>query len=227
MGETQMTAFVWNALAPDTRRVFDALATLPLPSDFYLADGTALALQLGHRISYDLDFLSTSSPLGMTERSRLAHQLQSIKPTTIKHEQDEQLYATVMGVEVSFIYQHHPLLSATLEAGDLQLASAVDIGLMKLSAIKDRGTRRDFVDLYCLRKVAPLKTLFELLPKKFFDRPDFTVHLAYALQYFADAEQDTRERQMLQPVKWSDVKKYCIDGSNLLSKINAGLEPRK
>ena len=222
-----MITIAWNALAPDTRRAFDALAALPIPSGFYLAGGTALALQLGHRISYDLDFFSTSNLLGTAERSRLAHQLQSIKPTTIKHEQDEQLYATVMGVEVSFIYQHHPLLSATLEAGELQLASAVDIGLMILSAIKDRGTRRDFVDLYCLRKVAPLKTLFDLLPQKYSDRPDFTVHLAYALQYFEDAENDTRELQMLRPVKWSNVKKYCIDGSNLLSKLNAGLEPRK
>ena len=222
-----MITISWNALAPDTRRAFDALAALPMPPDFYLAGGTALALQLGHRISHDLDFFSTTNPLGMIERSTLAHSLQSITPTTIKHEQDEQLYATIMGIEVSFIYQHHPLLFPTVEVNRLQLAQPIDIGLMKLSAIKDRGTRRDFVDLYCLRKVAPLKTLFELLAKKYSDRPDFTVHLAYALQYFKDAENDSYELQMLQPVKWSDVKKYCIDGSNLLSKINAGLEPRK
>ena len=198
---------------------------LPVSSDFYLAGGTALALQLGHRISYDLDFFSTTNPLGMVERATLARRLQSITPTIIKHEQDEQLYATIMGIEVSFIYQHHPLLFPLIEVNNLHLAHPVDIGLMKLSAIKDRGTRRDFVDLYCLRKVAPLKILFELLPKKYFDRPDFTVHLAYALQYFEDAENDARELRMLQPVKWSDVKRYCIDGSNLLSKLNTGLEP--
>jgi hypothetical protein len=96
---------------------------------------------------------------------------------------------------------------------------------MKLSAIKDRGTRRDFIDLYCLRKIAPFKTLFELLPKKYFDRPDFTVHLAYALHYFDDAENDTRQLHMLQSVKWSNVKRYCSEGSNLLSKLNTGLEP--
>ena len=219
-----MTTIAWNALAPNTRQAFDALATLPVPSAFYLAGGTALALHLGHRISYDLDFFSTTNPLGMTERALLARQLQNIKPTTIKREQDEQLYTTIMGVEASFIYQHHPLLFPLIEVGGLQLASAVDIGLMKLSALKDRGTRRDFVDLYCLRRIAPFKTLFELLPKKYFDRPDFTVHLAYALQYFADAENDTRELQLLQSVKWSAVKKYCTEGSNLLSKLNAGLE---
>ncbi len=220
-----MTTISWNALAPDTRRTFETLAALPLPPDFYLAGGTALALQLGHRISYDLDFFSTTNPLGMVERSTLAHRLQSITPTIIKREQDEQLYATVMGVEVSFIYQHHPLLFPMIEVGGLRLASAIDIGLMKLSAIKDRGTRRDFIDLYCLRKIAPFKTLFELLPKKYFDRPDFTVHLAYALHYFDDAENDTRQLQMRQSVKWSNVKKYCSEGSNLLSKLNTGLEP--
>jgi hypothetical protein len=222
-----MTTIFWNALAPDTGRTFDALATLPLPPDFYLAGGTALALQLGHRVSYDLDFFSTTNPLGMVERSALARRLQSITPAVIKHEQDEQLYASVMGTEVSFIFQHHPLLFPLTEINDLQLAHPMDIGLMKLSAIKDRGTRRDFMDLYCLRKVAPLKILFELLPKKYFDRPDFTVHLAYALQYFEDAENDARELQMLQPVKWFDVKKYCVAGSNLLSQLNAGLESRK
>ena len=222
-----MTTISWSALAPNTRRTFDALATLPMLSEFYLAGGTALALQLGHRISYDLDFFSTSNALGMAERSALARRLQKITPTTIKSEQDEQLYATIMGVEVSFIYQHHPLLFPLTEVNGLRLAQATDIGLMKLSAIKDRGTRRDFVDLYCLRKIAPFKTLFELLPQKYSDRPDFTVHLAYALQYFVDAENDTRELQMLQRVKWPDVKKYCTEGSNLLSKLNAGLEPPK
>ena len=222
-----MTTISWNALAPNTRQTFDALAALPMPSEFYLAGGTALALQLGHRVSLDLDFFSTANALSMTERSALAHRLQNVTPTTIKSEQDEQLYATVMGVEVSFIYQHHPLLFSSIEVNGLRLAQPIDIALMKLSAIKDRGTRRDFVDLYCLRKIAPFKMLFELLPKKYSDRPDFTVHLAYALQYFVDAEMDTRELQMLQPVKWSDVKKYCTEGSNLLSKLNTGLEPPK
>jgi predicted nucleotidyltransferase component of viral defense system len=217
----------WEALASETRRVFDALATLPIPSDFYLAGGTALALQLGHRISSDLDFFSPDNLLGTAERAALAYRIQAITPCTIKREYDEQLYANLIGVEVSFIYQHHPLLFPTLEVSGLRLAQPADIGLMKLSAIKDRGTRRDFVDLYCLREIAPLKKLLQLLPQKFYDRPDFTVHLAYALRYFDDAENDPRELHLLKRVRWDAVKKYCIEGSNLLSKLNAGLEPPK
>jgi len=215
----------WNALTPETRTAFEALAQLPVPRGFYLAGGTALALQIGHRISSDLDFFSSSNPLGAVERAILARDLQRIQPSVIRRESDEQLYATITGVEVSFIFQHHPLLFPTMDMGGVAVAQPTDIGLMKLSAIKDRGTRRDFVDLYCMRQVTPLKTLFQLLPQKYHDRPDFTVHLAYALRYFGDAEADTRTLRMRRRVNWTAVKKYCAEGSRLLSKLNAGLEP--
>jgi predicted nucleotidyltransferase component of viral defense system len=215
----------WEALAPQTRHAFEALAALPLPADFYLAGGTALAMQIGHRVSYDLDFFSAVNPLSEVERAVLVGQLQRMSSVTIKRESAEQLYTSIMGVEASFIFQHHPLLFPTIEVNSLHLAQPIDIGLMKLSAIKDRGTRRDFIDLYCLKDIAPFETLLQLLPRKYFDRPDFTVHLAYALQYFKDAEADTRELRTLKRINWAAVKKYCTAGSNLLSKINAGLEP--
>ncbi len=215
----------WEALATQTRQAFEALAALPAPADFYLAGGTALAMQIGHRVSYDLDFFSSVNPLGQVERAVLVGQLQCLPSVIIKRESAEQLYTTIMGVEASFIFQHHPLLRPTIEVTGVHLAQPIDIGLMKLSAIKDRGTRRDFIDLYCLKDSAPFETLFQLLPQKYFDRPDFTVHLAYALQYFNDAETDTRELRTLKRISWSAVKKYCTAGSNLLSKINAELEP--
>lgn len=215
----------WNALAADTRETFTVLASLPVPAEFYLAGGTALALQIGHRISRDLDFFTADNLLEPAERTQLAQALQNVQPTAIRHESNGQLFATVKGVEVSFIHQHHTLLFPTLEANGIQLAQPVDIGLMKLAAIKDRGTRRDFVDLYCLRHVAPLAMMFELLSRKYHDRPDFSVHLAYALSYFEDAEADPRQLQLLQPVNWKAVKQYALDGARLLSKINAGLEP--
>ncbi|MBI5567989.1 MAG: nucleotidyl transferase AbiEii/AbiGii toxin family protein [Chloroflexi bacterium] len=215
----------WEALTPQTRHAFEALAALPLPVDFYLAGGTALAMQIGHRVSDDLDFYSAVNPLGEVERAVLIGQLQHLPSVVIKRESAEQLYTNIMGVEASFIFQHHPLLFPTVEVNGLRLAQPTDIGLMKLSAIKDRGTRRDFIDLYCLNDIAPFEKLFQLLPQKYFDRPDFTVHLAYALLYFKDAEADTRELRTLKRISWAAVKKYCTAGSNLLSKINAGLEP--
>lgn len=215
----------WDALAEKTGRVFQALAGLPLPAHFYLAGGTGLALQIGHRISYDLDFFTSDPTLDLAGRSILQRQLESLANMTIRHEADGQLYAVVQGVEVSFLFQHHPLLFSVRDAQGIRLADPTDIGLMKLAAVKDRGTRRDFVDLYCLREEAPLSALFDLLPRKFYDRPDFAVHLAYALSYFEDAEQDPRPLEMRMDADWVHVKEYCLGGSRLLSLINAGLVP--
>ncbi len=166
VGESQMTDGIhWEALAVQTRQTFEALAALPVPADFYLAGGTALAMQIGHRVSYDLDFFSADNPLGEVERSMLVGQLQHLPSVTVKRESAEQLYTNIMGVEASFIFQHHPLLFPTIEVNGLRLAQPIDIGLMKLSAIKDRGTRRDFIDLYCLKSIASFETLFQLCRK--------------------------------------------------------------
>ncbi len=215
----------WNTMDAKTRQTFELLASLPVPDEFYLAGGTALALQIGDRTSADLDFFSSANPFGAVERSLLSRALQRLDAVSIKLETEGQIYTDVADVESSFIYQPHPLLSPSVDVQGIHLASPTDIGLMKLAAIKDRGTRRDFVDLYCLRHIAPLKTLFKLLPQKYFDRPDFSVHLAYALSYFDDAEADLHQLKMIEDVNWEDVKAYCLEGARLLSKINAGLEP--
>lgn len=215
----------WEALAKPTFEVFQALTALPIPSHFYLAGGTGLALQIGHRISYDLDFFTAETVLGPAGRSVLQSQLAVLPDVTIRHEADGQLYALIQGVEVSFLYQHHPLLFPLHSARGIEVADSIDIGLMKLAAVKDRGTRRDFVDLYCLRVEATLSDLFALIPRKYYDRPDFSVHLAYALSYFDDAEQDPRPLEMRVAAPWEAVKRYCQEGSRLLSRINAGLEP--
>jgi hypothetical protein len=220
------TSLHWDSLPADTRRVLEALNDLSGLSDFYLAGGTALALQIGHRISRDLDFFSSSNQLDFSARGALTKQLQSRNPCIVRREADGMVYSTVMGIEVSFIYQHHPLLEAPIHWRNVAIAGLTDIGLMKLAAIKDRGTRRDFVDIYCLRDAAPLEQLFKLIPGKYPDRPDFAFHLAHGLRYFEDAENDPRELLMRRTVRWRDVKKYCEAGARLLTKHNTGLTPK-
>jgi hypothetical protein len=95
----------WDSLPANTRHALEALSTLPGLADFYLAGGTALALQIGHRLSQDLDFFSTNDRLDFGARATLAEQLQLCEPVIIHREVDGMVYATVKGVEVSFIYQ--------------------------------------------------------------------------------------------------------------------------
>lgn len=159
----------------------------------------------------------------MPERETIQQTLRASQEFELVSEQDGMLYARLFGADVSFIYQHHALLEAVVEYEEVRLASPVDIGLMKLAAINSRGTRRDFIDLYCLRVVAPLDRLFELVPRKYADRPGFLSISARALAYFADAEAQPMPR-MLIDVDWKDVRSYCEQGARKLARQLSGLD---
>jgi hypothetical protein len=188
-----------------------------------LAGGTALALQIGHRLSSDLDWFTTRRPLLFLERERISRQLETSQEMQIVSEQDGMLFLRLMGTDTSFIFQQHPLLQETVDYEGVQLASPTDIGLMKLAAINSRGTRRDFVDLFCLREIAPLPHLFQLIPQKYANRPDFLAITVRALSYFEDAEQQPMP-QMYDQIRWADVKAYCQTAARKLARDLAGLD---
>jgi len=217
-----MVSFFETAVTPACLRALNELRRHAFLADFYLAGGTALALQIGHRISTDLDWFSTTRPLLTAEREVLAQTLSATGQFEAISEQDGMLYTRLFGVDVSFLHQHHPLLEPTVEYRDVQLASPTDIGLMKLAAINSRGTRRDFVDLYSLREMVTLDRLLELATVKYADRPSFLAISARALAYFEEAEQQPMPN-MLVSMDWADVRAYCEAAARRLARQLSGL----
>ena len=213
-----MVNFHPEAITPNCQTALQHLRQQPWLEGFYLAGGTALALQIGHRISTDLDWFTPSHLLESAEREALRARLASTGAYQDKQEQDGQLYCQLAGADVSFIYQHHAPLESTVDYEGVPLASPIDIGVMKLSAINSRGTRRDFVDLYCLRDIVPLERLLQLAEVKYADRPSFLDITVRALAYFADAEQQPMPRLLWQNVQWSDVVKYSESGAKWLTR---------
>ncbi len=61
-----MSDLHWETISPRLRRVLVGFGQNPLASEFYLAGGTALALQLGHRVSVDLDFFPATQDISST-----------------------------------------------------------------------------------------------------------------------------------------------------------------
>jgi hypothetical protein len=212
-----MVSFHPEAITPSCQTALTYLQQQPWLTDYYLAGGTALALQIGHRISTDLDWFTSSLLLEMSEREMLRTRLISTGVYEDKREQDGQLYCRMASADVSFIYQHHPLLEPTVDYEGLPLASPVDIGVMKLSAINSRGTRRDFIDLYCLRDIISLERLLQLAEVKYADRRSFLDITVRALAYFVDAEQQPMPRMLWKNVQWADVVKYSEAGAKWLT----------
>lgn len=130
----------------------------------YLGGGTALALQLGHRRSDDLDFF-------LPERFNtpaLIQELGKQGPTiTVLTQTSRHTELIVESLKVDLIREQIPLTRPTLpihsEIRNLKMADTVDIGRMKLLTIGSRGGRKDFVDLFCLtRDTIDLKSLIAL-----------------------------------------------------------------
>jgi len=217
-----MVTFYESTTTPICRQALDILRCQSFIHNFYLAGGTALALQIGHRISTDLDWFSTDIRLLAPDRETIRQALKHSEQFEVASEQDGMLFTRLLGADVSFIYQHHPLLEPTVEYQGVQLASPTDIGLMKLAAVNSRGSRRDFVDLYCLREVVSLDRLLELATIKYADRPSFMAIAVRALAYFEDAEQQPMPRT-LTPVHWADVRAYSEDAARRLARRFSGL----
>ncbi|MFH1726167.1 MAG: nucleotidyl transferase AbiEii/AbiGii toxin family protein [Elusimicrobiota bacterium] len=176
-------------------------------SEFYLAGGTALALRLGHRISLDLELFSPDDPLEEARRASLLKALAGTGSLDIREAQDGTCHFRLGGTPVSLFHYPYPLLSPARDWRGLPVASVEDIAAMKLSAIVGRGSRKDFLDLYCVCRRIGLDAVLRVAEGKFPDRPEFLLQAARALVYFEDAEKEPMPR-LLEKLSWQAVKSY-------------------
>ena len=117
---------------------------------FYLAGGTALATYFGHRHSVDLDWFTGKQ---IEDPLRLAQEIRDERiPFKTASIERGTLYGTVSGIRVSLLEYRYPLLRplAPCPGFACLMASMEDIACMKLSAVAQRGSKKDFVDIYAL-----------------------------------------------------------------------------
>ncbi len=186
-----------------TKRVLESLNKTRVTKNFYLADGTALALQLGHRKSIDLDLFSRKD-FSTEELKTILSQIGKLK---VYSEERRTLNANLNGVKISFLGYKYKMLFPLVEYGrNLKLASIQDIACMKIDAISSRGSKKDFVDLYFLLKKYSLKEILSFFDKKYQDIEYSQLHILKSLIYFQDAEQDPTPL-MLKNADWDEVKR--------------------
>ncbi len=182
----------------------------PLSSQgFYLAGGTALAIYFGHRISVDLDWFTSN----VFEDGLLV--AQSLRNAGIPIEIDQvspgTLHGSIQSVRVTLLQYQYTFLEPPNHWSEMgcDIASLQDLACMKLSAIAQRGARKDFCDLYALGiKCFTLQEMLGFYQKKYSIRDIGSV--LYGLVYFDDAESERMPR-MLWDVKWVEIKRTILD----------------
>ncbi len=148
---------------------------------FYLAGGTGLALQLGHRISEDLDFFTNSNFNNDSLLGEINKLFYEFSISIIQNEKDTLTILLNDEIKISFFKLNYVNVLPLLEAGSFKLAQIQEIGIMKLLALP-RALYKDYVDLYFILKEHSLSTLIDLAKLK---HPDFnpSIYLKCLLSY--------------------------------------------
>src|SRR3989344_3450437 len=155
-----------KALKSEQQKIFERLKHFP---EFYLAGGTALALQIGHRISVDFDFFSEKeiSP-GLLDK--LIKIFKDFKvEAVINH--SEQLSVNVNKIKIDFVKYNFPPLMDLSEFWGIKFLSIPEIAAAKAYTIGRRITFKDYIDLYFIlkEKFVSLQKIITICKKKYKD----------------------------------------------------------
>lgn len=172
-------------------------------SDYTLVGGTALALQIGHRNSVDLDFFANKE----IDENKIIEELKKIGEVQKISGSKSVLICSVNGIKVDFVNHRYPFLENYMIIDGVRMASQKDISAMKLNAIEGRGTKKDFIDLYFLLNKFNLKQMITFYNEKYIDHTDFM--MLKSLTYFVDAD-IFPQPQMYSDFNWDDCKKKII-----------------
>jgi len=168
-----------------------------------LVGGTALALQIGHRISDDLDLFGElkGDNISLNKKLTALGQIELIQQTENIH-----IYS-IDRIKVDIVNYPYPWLKPALSIDGLLLASIEDIAAMKLAAITGRGSKKDFIDLYFILQRFNLAEIIEFYNEKYTDGSVFL--LLRSIAYFDDAEEELMPK-MLMNISWEEVKRTIL-----------------
>ncbi len=172
----------------------------PALQQFSLVGGTALALRFGHRRSIDFDFF-TPEPFDVESLADILSRVVSGFETTGMNKVG--LNATIDGLKVDFVTYRYPLLAQPETQDGIRMFSLPDIVGMKLSAITNRGARKDFYDLHALIQHLGVDALIDIYRQKYPSHDPMIV--LRSMIYFDDAEDDN-DPELLMAQDWEDVK---------------------
>lgn len=194
-----------KAVAPATLELLNRICSITELNDFYLAGGTSLALQIGHRLSFDLDFFGNRE----FQTQEIIDLLANEKSITILSQRKNILILNINNIKVDFVNYHYPHIGNPILSENIRLLSLEDIAAMKLAAIAGRGRKRDFYDLYFLLQRYSLRSLVDFYKKKFEDGSELMV--ARSLTFFEDADTDEGPVLLGNNVEWSKIKKHISE----------------
>lgn len=214
----------FETLPQETKNALDFLSEKDWlkNSSWYLAGGTALALNVGNRKSYDLDFFTQEKDF---KNEDILSNFYGINEWEVTMDRKNTIYGELFGAKVSFIT--YPFFIPKEEPkfyGSVKIIASIDVAVMKITAISQRGRKRDFFDLYwCVHNISSLEDIIRKLPEQYPSVVHNYHHILKSLTYFEDAENDP-EPEIYFDTDWARVKNFFEKEVSIVGKKLIGLD---
>ncbi|KKR62671.1 hypothetical protein A2643_03925 [Candidatus Nomurabacteria bacterium RIFCSPHIGHO2_01_FULL_39_220] len=147
----------YEVLEEKTRKIFEKFSFLK--ENFYLAGGTALALQIGHRKSIDLDFFS-DEPIKKTLLKTIESKIKTADSVVVNNKKELTFY--IESIKVTFLHYPFSHKHFSVKNNIFPLASISEIASMKAYALGRRAALKDYVDLYFILSLG-MTTLMSII----------------------------------------------------------------
>ena len=199
-----------ETVTPATLDLIYKLQRDVLLSDFFLVGGTALSLQIGHRISNDIDFFTRKSFNSVL----LSEHLEKTYGFSLQYSATNTLKGFIDKVFLDLIKHDYPLVKEPLILEGIRMLSKPDICAFKVNAITGNGTRaKDFLDIYFLLKEFTFAEIMGFYSYKYGQRNDY--HAVKSLIYFDDIDPASWPNLMIeQALTLKEIKSTIIQHCN-------------
>jgi hypothetical protein len=207
-----------EAVEQGTLELLKSLQQDAMLKDFWLVGGTALALQMGHRLSHDLDLFTQQD----FDSHQLLEYLESRYHFILNYSSGNTLKGAIVKVNLDFIAHKYPLSGKPLTTEGIRLLPTEDIAAMKLNAIAGDGTRaKDFIDIYFILKQFSLNQILDFYAIKYTKRNQF--HALKSLTWFNDIDETVWPKMILEPdLNLSKIKAVLVKQVKTFSSNLAG-----
>jgi predicted nucleotidyltransferase component of viral defense system len=193
-----------QTVVPNLLELLKKIMKEPLFQNYFLVGGTALALQIGHRNSVDIDLFGNCE----INPNLFIEKLKKFGEVVVTQGSKNILITKVNGVKVDFVNYKYPLLTNPILIDAIRMLSLDDISAMKLNAIAGRGSKKDFIDLYFLFNHFSMKQMLHFYNQKYEDGSTFMV--LKSLSYFEDADEQLSPK-MYTDFNWETCKQKIIN----------------
>jgi len=138
-------------------------------NNFYLVGGTALALQIGHRISVDFDMFTYDENISTLKLLQKVKHIFGRLNVFVALRTPDQLNVFIDGVRTTFFYYPYPVVGRLVKYQGVPMITVMEIAAMKAFSIGKRLSYKDYVDWYFLLKEqhVAIKEVIALAEKKY------------------------------------------------------------